>query len=370
MTACHKKLNQTNYTHGRPRNPRCQGLVENANKTFKRKVKQKCITNGMTNRTGTEFPWYKHFLDVLEAENNKKIKMYGFTPFMALRNRDPKNPTLHKIEGVKRQAMMDSMQKAQHDIAAKKLSQAVTVAGAVVLPAGTHVHVQASQHAVDIHRVVSRWSTRATVYDYRSYHEGGELHYRVRWIDGGLDNAEPNTLSKRWYKASLLAPVAPGQEGEPCPPDRYTTPHEHFPLPGDRVDKLVDLMVLRRVSAFDRDNLESDLLDYVEDDEAYLVGSIIHREDDGRYYCLFPGDRTDTYLTRDQASEARDAYLTWNAPEGAAPHALFVAHHEPVDSDEHVFKPVDSDDSNQLRYSFLVCAFCSMFHCLYICAHY
>ena len=74
VTHARKVLNIPELSSGRPRHPQCQGLVERANGTCKRKVLMACAAEGMKNGA-KKWNWKKHLEEVLMNENDAPLKV-------------------------------------------------------------------------------------------------------------------------------------------------------------------------------------------------------------------------------------------------------------------------------------------------------
>jgi hypothetical protein len=74
IDAAFERLRNKQYTHGLPRHPQCQGLIERANRTVKTKILQKGQEEGMF-EVHTEWDWTDTFAEVLQAENDAPQKV-------------------------------------------------------------------------------------------------------------------------------------------------------------------------------------------------------------------------------------------------------------------------------------------------------
>jgi transposase InsO family protein len=75
VTHARQVLNIAQMSTGRPRHPQCQGLVERANGTCKRKVLMTCLGEGMANGD-KKWNWKKHLEAVLMNENDAPLKVH------------------------------------------------------------------------------------------------------------------------------------------------------------------------------------------------------------------------------------------------------------------------------------------------------
>ncbi len=143
MDAALKKLGNVPNTHGLPRNPQWQGLVERANGTVKRKVLMRCMDAGYK-EAGSTFDWVPHFEGVISNENVAPLKVYrGLTAFLCLRHR-PRLAGDHEplsVEDVGK--MYEYMAQRQQDRAVRVVNQSFSkysVFSRVIIPGMIEVH--------------------------------------------------------------------------------------------------------------------------------------------------------------------------------------------------------------------------------------
>ena len=193
-------------SHGMPRHPQSQGLVEISNRTCKRKVVQRCQANGYT-VPGQEFDWTPHFFQHIEIENTQPLKLYKeFTPFECRFFRPKMGAGCNTMEAADIDIMHKMMTARQRDHG-EKLGHVENI---VVYSSGDIVHVRCEEKHLKDKRAISRWSARAIV------HQGkinNQHFYELRWLSQGFSDKEcPGSLSKRFYICSRLKLVEPGTE--------------------------------------------------------------------------------------------------------------------------------------------------------------
>lgn len=192
------ELGGVRNSHGRPRNPRCQGLIERANRSVKKKVLQKCMNDGHEDNA-VPFPWTrpKYFNLALQEENTAMKKPYNLDPFFCLRLRPFCSPGST--------VALDPAQivELREDMAAAQRRQALKydIAPVVQYNLGDVVNIKANYKEKKHKRSVATWSAKGTI--------AGDVtdttrYYRVRYITKGLRNEKPGELAKNMLHCSLL----------------------------------------------------------------------------------------------------------------------------------------------------------------------
>ena len=192
-----KELGIEGYSHGRPRHPQCQGLVERANGTCKRKILMKSAEEGLRNG-GENWNWKQHLEQVLMQENDAPLKIYkGLTAFFCLRNRErdvvnyqPLNP--------------EDMRELHEFMHACQIAQGAKVVGKGTITSfnvDDSVRVRAGFQEVKKRSCLGTWTTEAIVHE---IHETMPNYYKVRWTTRGLGKEKVGTVSKRWYPWTAL----------------------------------------------------------------------------------------------------------------------------------------------------------------------
>jgi hypothetical protein len=196
-------------SHGAPRNPRCQGLVERYNFTLKRALMKRMMEAGYHIGLGT-FEWYKHFLLTVRAENRNHIKLYGaVTPFLLLRGMPPDFPSAVAMEPA-------AVSNLHSYCAQRQVAVAYKNKGFVLpFPATDSYDIASGKFGIgDVVRVkwggtakhkdpnaIAMWSARGVVIKIHSK----DRYCRVRWISRGLSAERPGSVSRRWYHETRLA---------------------------------------------------------------------------------------------------------------------------------------------------------------------
>jgi hypothetical protein len=188
------------HSTSQPYNPQCNGCVEKANGTCKRKILTFALANGLQNGQ-VEWNWVITLAMVIANENNSPLKLYmGLCAFFCFRHRMPDvrsvgilNPDdtakVHKFM-IERQELQAGKVLALH---ADKMQ---------LYEVGDSVYVKATTKQVKRHQSVASWTVQATVAD---KHFNG-MFYRLRWDTSGLGGENAGDLSKRVYHWSNLKP--------------------------------------------------------------------------------------------------------------------------------------------------------------------
>lgn len=188
------------YTHGLPRNPECQGIVERANRTLKTWMHKAIESDGGDVQETCEWVPYLHA--AVRNHNRTPVKMYGRVCPSELMNGCPPEAPDH-------QTLTPSELVALHAFCARKMED----------HANKRLHTQAQElpefqpndivhvlqlkkrsHADKAFKGSKQWTGRAIVV---SRSATSENHYQIQWISDGLVGREKagsvsNTLWLSW----------------------------------------------------------------------------------------------------------------------------------------------------------------------------
>ena len=170
-----KVLNDPKFTHGKPRHPQTQGLIERANSTVKRKTQMKARDLGFTTY-GQLWPWLQDLQSIIDNENDACVKLYRYiTPFVALHGR-PRlcGGMVPPTDGDTRR-MHEYMCKCQ-DARAFKRNQYPAF---VQLKVGDVVNVRATPKELKDHIALAPWSAKGVVHAMSTYSMDV---FSVRWL--------------------------------------------------------------------------------------------------------------------------------------------------------------------------------------------
>ena len=206
MTELKERMDNIPHSKGMPRNPRCQGLIERANATCKRKIIQKCIQHGYAKR-GEDFPWTQYLDGVIDGENGTVTKLYGLTPFFCLRWKPHNTPHCVQLDP-------EEIKELHRFMTMRQLKQADTYDKAlrVHYNVGDEVNVRANHNSIGKkHNAIGPWTARAFIHEDLSTTRRD--YYFLRWITQGLANEAPGSISKRAYHCSRLKPAMSTNDG-------------------------------------------------------------------------------------------------------------------------------------------------------------
>ena len=186
------------HSTSQPYNPQCNGCVERANGTCKRKILTMSLADGLQNGQ-LVWNWPRKLSIVMTNENDAPLKLYmGLSAFFCLRHRMPDVRAvgvLNPDDTAKVHAFMIERQEIQ---AGKILAQHADKMQ--LYNVDDKVFVKATKKQVKRKQAVSSWTILATIAE--SLASG--LFYRLRWDTAGLGGEKAGELSKRVYHWSHL----------------------------------------------------------------------------------------------------------------------------------------------------------------------
>lgn len=189
------EMNWPDLSTGAPKNPRCQGLVERANATLKRKIKVRCQKAGYT-IAGSEFPWVRFLDSCIFAENTSIATLYNTTPFLCLRGRYGAEPQCEAMDPVHLKELHEWMTERQQRVAAT-----LTYDSRPEFKIGDEVNVKCRKTNLGKnYNSIGLWTSRAVIFASKP----NNTHYRVRWLTPGLCGEKPGQLSKRFIHSCRL----------------------------------------------------------------------------------------------------------------------------------------------------------------------
>jgi hypothetical protein len=178
-------LNTRNFTHGKPRHPQTQGLIERSNATIKTKLMKKCMDAGYT-APGQEFDWASTILQqVTDNENDAGLKIYGgvlnaFTAFHSV-------PRAAGTVFIPTPAAVDEMHSFMHECQLARAFKCDQFPVLEELATGVVVNVLATKLQLKDHVAIASWSARGVVHAVCPMSEDA---FSVRWLTPGLSIAK------------------------------------------------------------------------------------------------------------------------------------------------------------------------------------
>ena len=191
-------------THGRPRHPQTQGLIEVTNKTVKKKTLKRCMDSGYTT-AGQIFEWEPHYLRILEHENDAPLAIYqNLTPFECFFGR----PRLAGDHVYRTAGHVERMHTYMHERQVARASKRGLFPVMEDLPVGCVVHVQATKKEMKDKIALSEWHAKGVIHEVSARSE----HYMsVRWLTVGLSpgigtmrvGRKPGMISRFYCRSSF-----------------------------------------------------------------------------------------------------------------------------------------------------------------------
>ena len=200
-------LNMDSYSHGKPRHPQTQGLIERANATMKMKILKKCCDFGYTT-PGQKFDWASKLLaELIRFENDAPIRLYGsVNAYIALHGIPRLGGNVVRPSPTAQELMYSKMRECQLAKAFKRGQFPVLED----LSIGTVVNVLASAKELKDNCAISTWSARGIIHKMSPMSEHA---YSVRWLSMGLHARhskhgrplplDPGTLSPYYTRIHL-----------------------------------------------------------------------------------------------------------------------------------------------------------------------
>jgi hypothetical protein len=178
-------LNTQNFTHGKPRHPQTQGLIERSNATIKTKLMKKCMDAGYT-APGQQFDWATTILQqVTDNENDAGLKVYGgvLNAFTAFHTVPRAAGTVH----IPTPAAIDKMYSFMHECQLARAFKSNQFPVLEELAPGVVVNVLATKLQLKDHAAIASWSARGVVHAVCPMSEDA---FSVRWLTPGLSIAK------------------------------------------------------------------------------------------------------------------------------------------------------------------------------------
>ena len=198
-----KEMGST-YTHGKPRHPQTQGLVEKSNHTIKSKL-LKVIHDDLDFRSfGDVIEWIPIMQRIVDNENNTPVKMYNMTPFFCKNGRE-RDGQSRELSPIDKQRVWEHMKKCQEAAAGKRFQFPVFHEFEV----GTIVLVRANKTEIKDEQAIGPYSARAVIHQESPKQE----HYFIlRWLSQGISQGkkysrDPGAICGRPIGRNQLTPT-------------------------------------------------------------------------------------------------------------------------------------------------------------------
>jgi hypothetical protein len=188
------------YSHGMPRNPQCQGLVERGNRTIKHAMHKLMEYDGWFHKTQT-YEWRPYLKRVVRDLNRKIVKMYGFCPIVMMTGAPPEAPDHVALTPFELSRLHEECAKSQQRYAdGMEASVKITTfkQGDVVL-----VHKRMKRSHNDKQGKGGRTFPATAVVVRESKTQ--KNYYKIRWLGEGLTGNEKygQMSAKNWFSWRL-----------------------------------------------------------------------------------------------------------------------------------------------------------------------
>ena len=214
---CDEKGMLLEYSHSMPRNPKCQGLVERANKTVKHGIHKQMVGDGYEPGVDRVWPFRPYLRLYLFEMNRKIVSLYSFCPCVLMTGIPPEAPDHDPLSPEELRLVHERCAEAQKNQARKMAKKAIVDSfkkGDVVYVArnGTKSHKDLKG------RGGQTFTGRAVVCRPSRTNEN---QYKIRWLstDGLVGNEKYGEVSARLFGAWRLKLV----QTDLCLEDTYET---------------------------------------------------------------------------------------------------------------------------------------------------
>ena len=194
-------LNIRSFSHGKPRHPQTQGLIERANRTVKQKIIKMCMDRGYTT-AGQVFDWVTEILPaVIRAENDAPIHLYAnMTAHIAFFGVPRFGGGIVRPDPLALARVHLKMHECQLARAYKRNQFPVFED----IQVGSIVNVLASKKDIKNGYAIANWSSRAIVHRVSAL--SADAFY-VRWLSNGLHAKQTNAGRKVAAAPGTLSPA-------------------------------------------------------------------------------------------------------------------------------------------------------------------
>ena len=199
------------YTHGMPRNPRCQGLVERYNRTIKTRMLKQMEGEGYvrakTDGTGhTTWDWKPIMKRCTMELNRIEVKLYGFSPHVLLHGSAPEAPDHQPLNAADLERTHEHCHKKQ--VAQARARGIYDEQGLGEIAIGTHVMVHTLRdrrsHWDPAGNGHIPWKAQAIVVDRSATNRNW---YVIEWTADPLSKGKVGQISDKLWHYYFLKPV-------------------------------------------------------------------------------------------------------------------------------------------------------------------
>jgi transposase InsO family protein len=209
------------YSHGMPRNPRCQGLVERLNQTLKTRIHKQLMEKGYQYKKDAVWDWRPTLKKVVFELNRTHVKLYGVSPHILLYGFAAEAPDHRPLRPEQHARLHLHCANQQRKAASKK--------GALDTPtyfdSGDAVMVHALKERRSHHDLVGKnavpWPATATIVCESSTNRN---YYKIKWTSRGIDGKKKGEVAHQLWPHWCLKKWLTG-------PGKYIA---GFPIKGER----------------------------------------------------------------------------------------------------------------------------------------
>ena len=184
------------YSHGMPRNPRCQGLVERLNQTLKTRIHKQLMDQGYEYKKNAIWKWRPTLKKVVFELNRTHVKLYGVSPHILLYGFAAEVPDHRPLRPEQHARLHLHCANMQRKAASKK--------GALDTPtyfqSGDAVMVHALKERRSHHDLVGKnavpWPATATIVNESSTNRN---YYKIKWTSRGIDGKEKGQVAHQLW---------------------------------------------------------------------------------------------------------------------------------------------------------------------------